>query len=124
MNLSGPQRKFVEGIVSGKERAKAYMEAYPNCSEASARSKASRLVTNGNIEAEIARLRGKAENRAGSAVLTLAVKRKFLHGVVVENEDERTCDRLKALELDAKLAGEFTPDKLEVDVKFTVTIGQ
>lgn len=132
--LSGPQRKFCEGIVRGLNATEAYCAAYPNCSEESARSKASRLATKGNIQAEIERLRAKSDEKAGSAVLSRAEKRTFLARVVrcelgegmpdadliqsidVEKKKEgdtwvdihkvRVCDKLGAIKLDNDLSGE------------------
>jgi hypothetical protein len=73
--LSGPHQKFAEGIVAGKTHAEAYRDAYPKTSAANAAKNASRLNSNGAIQAEIARLRREAQKLAGSAVLTAAEKR-------------------------------------------------
>jgi phage terminase small subunit len=76
--LTGPQRKFCEGVVSGLNATRAYCAAYPESSEEAARRSASDLLTKPDIRGEIAELREKAEGMAGSAVLTLAEKRKWL----------------------------------------------
>lgn len=129
--LSGPQRKFCERIVSGDTGEAAWRKAYPKASPAAARASASEALTKDNIKAEIQHLRDKADLIAGSGVLTLAEKRKFLAEVVktpvgkVSKDsqlaqevrvDEKSMTikmpcKLKALELDAKLAGEFDEDK-------------
>jgi hypothetical protein len=132
--LRGPQQKFCEGIVTGLTAADAYRAAYPKSSEAAARAHGARLVAKGNIKAEVARMRAKAEEKAGSAVLTLVEKRSFLARVVrarlgegmidadlvqaidVERRKDgkgwkdihkiRVCDKLAAIEKDNDLAGE------------------
>ncbi|WP_397382822.1 terminase small subunit [Prosthecobacter sp.] len=80
--LSGPHQKFCEGIVFGLNQTEAYLEAYPNSSAEAARRSASDLLTKPDIQAEISRMRKAAEDKAGSAVMTLAEKRMFLARVV------------------------------------------
>lgn len=93
------------------------------------------------MQAEIQSLRAKADAVAGSAVLTLAEKRAFLarvvrlkgksinleedgdlvNGVRLKEVGEELLipDKLKALELDAKLAGEFE-EKVDLSVKVEI----
>jgi phage terminase small subunit len=124
--LSGPQKKFCDGIVSGKNASQAYRDAYPKSTAAAARASASELLTNPRIQAEIQRQRTKAEEKAGSSVLTLAEKRKFLAELVRAQPETlasdsnlwqsikrtelgteyRLPDKLKAIEIDSDLAGE------------------
>lgn len=128
--ISGPQRKFCEGIVAGLNQTAAYQAAYPRASYGAARAKAAVLAAKDSIKAEIARLRAKADEKAGSAVMTLAEKRAFLArvvrtpiGEIRETSDlcqEKTetvgaesttvklrmPDKLAAIKLDNDLAGE------------------
>lgn len=129
--LSGPHARFCDGVVRGLNATQAYLRAYPKCSEEAARRNGSRLLTKADVEAEIARMRRKAEEKSGSAVLTLAEKRKFLARVVRadlaagdidgdllqsvdferrqdgrEIEKQRVCDKLGAIKLDNDMAGE------------------
>jgi hypothetical protein len=125
--LSGPHQKFAEGIASGMNGVQSYQAAYPNASYVSARAKAALLAANGSIQAEIAALRETAKEKAGGVVLTLARKLDFLSAVVlVDAGDEpvKMSDKLRALELHAKLSGELN-DKAPVtgDVRIKVTIG-
>lgn len=120
--------KFCEGIVSGLTGVAAWRAAYPDCSGAGAASTAaSRALKRAAIQAEIARLREVAAGLAGSAVLTLVEKRRFLAAVLRTPVGEVTAEsplaqeykedakgvtvklpcKLRALELDAKLAGDF-----------------
>jgi hypothetical protein len=110
----------------------AYAEAYPQAGEASARKSGSRLLGKPEIQSEIAALREKADTLAGSAVMTLLERRAFLAAIVrtpvgqVKEDsplaEEMRVDakggvtvklpcKLRALELDAKLAGEVTPER-------------
>ena len=128
--LSGPRQKFCEGIVRGLSAAEAYREAYPEADPHQAAKNTTRLTKNDEVKAEIARLRKKAEERAGSAVLTLAEKRTFIARLVradlkgevdgdllqsVEHLDGgtkyRLGDKLAAIKLDNDLAGEGSEAK-------------
>ena len=104
--LSGPRQKFCEGIVSGLNATQAYLAAYPNSSEEGARRSASVLLTKLDVSAEIERMRRKAEERAGSAVLTLAEKRAKLAAIVRQDKPV-----IKAIALDNDLAGEGSEAK-------------
>ena len=115
--LSGPRQKFCEGIVSGLNATQAYLAAYPNSSEEGARRSASVLLTKLDVSAEIERMRKKAEERAGSAVLTLAEKRAKLAAIVRQDKpvidgcELSVTDKLKAIALDNDLAGEGSEAK-------------
>lgn len=125
--LSGPRRRFCEGIVAGKSATDAYAEAYPRTGRSTARKHASRLMKDEGVKAEIARLRAQADAKAGSAVLTLMEKRMFLARLVRCNlrklnevdgdlfvsvkhteagTEYRIGCKLKAIEIDNDLAGE------------------
>lgn len=75
--LTGPQRKFAEGIVSGLSAVDAYAAAYPEAAPNSVAANAYRLMENDGVTAEIAAMRKRADEIAGSAVLSLAEKRAF-----------------------------------------------
>ena len=80
--LTGPQLKFCEAIAGGMNGIEAVMAAYPKAGRSTARGYAPKLRNNPEIKAEIARLRGLAQEKAGSAVMMLIEKRKFLARVV------------------------------------------
>lgn len=125
--LSGPQRKFCEGIVSALTGEAAWLAAYPKASKATARANASEALTKPNIKAEIARLRKEAASLPGSTVLTLAAKREFLarivgmrgreidldkdgdlvNGIRLKEQGEELLlpDKLKAIQIDNDLSG-------------------
>jgi hypothetical protein len=80
--LTGPQKRFVEGIVEGKSATEAYAAAFLGCGRDSARASAPRLLKDTKIKAEIGRMRSEAEKAAGSAILTLAQIHSFLYRLV------------------------------------------
>ena len=126
--LSGPQRKFCEGVVAGDTAADAYAAAYPNAAHTSSGKQASKLLATPEVQEEIARLRDKADHQAGSAVMTLVEKRSFLARIVrarpalLEDDSDlwqsvkrtkdsielKLPDKLSALSRDSDLAGEST----------------
>jgi hypothetical protein len=138
--LSGPQLKFVHGIVAGLNQTDAYLAAYPECSPKAAEAHGSRLVRNGKVKEEIARLRAEAEKAADGPILTLAMKRKFLHDLVTTPIGEvdksswlcqsvkytedgfelKMPDKLRAIELDSKHSGELEPEKAEIRMEVVV----
>ncbi|MGV3532603.1 MAG: hypothetical protein ACO1QR_09565 [Chthoniobacteraceae bacterium] len=142
MNISGPRRKFAEGIVSGLSAAAAYRQAYPNSAPGNAHKLASRLTGNPDVQAEIARLPSAADQQAGSAVLNLMEKRIFLARVVraaVANLPEdsdlwvsikrtesgteyRLPDKLAAVKVDNDLAGEGS--EAAADDAFAALLGR
>lgn len=131
--LSGKHRKFAEGIVKALSQGEAYRHAYPKCKTADAA--ASRLLKNVTVCAEIERLRAKADERAGPAVLTYQEKREFLArlvrarvAVLPEDSDLWTSikrtkdgtefklpDKLTAIETDNSLTGDDAPKKFEIE---------
>lgn len=120
--LSGPHQKFAEGIVAGLNGTQAYQAAYPKASYDAARSTAPELLAKPGIIAEIDSQRELAKAQATSPALTLAGKLDFLETIVFG--DEQTRDKLRAVELHAKLSGELK-DNVNItlaDVK--IVIGQ
>lgn len=111
--ITGPQRKFCEAYALEQNGTAAYLGAYPKSSRRAAETSASDLLRKPEIVAEIARIRQKAEEKAGSAVLTLAEKRKTLAGIVraargrsADGDEVKVSDKISAIKLDNDLAGE------------------
>ena len=111
--------RFAQLVATGESGAGAYGEVYGR-KGAVADANASRLLRNAKVRARIAELQQKA---AEKAVLTLARKRELLREMAegerptkrIEDADGPTdvYEAVKAIELDAKLAGEFK-EKVEV----------
>jgi hypothetical protein len=105
--ISGPRRKFCEGIVSGLSVTEAYRAAYPKTTPDNARKNAAKLTRKDEIKAEIAALRAKGDEKAGSAVLTYAEKRAFCaHVVRCElGEGMPDADLIQAIEVERRKNG-------------------
>lgn len=133
--------RFAQLIATGVSATEAYTKVYRKKGKV-AGSAGGRLLKNVGIQQRLSELQQKAETKA---VLTLAEKREFLRRVVMTpvgevDQDSDLCQeytkrfeaggetnpdfevvkiktpcKLKALELDAKLAGEFK-EKVEVSV--------
>lgn len=105
------QQRFCEFVVAGDSQTDAYVKAGWKVTRADARCHAARLITNDSIKAHIAVLR---KPQTKKAILTKDRKRELMHEIA-ESKSEKTQDRLRAIELDAKLNGEFAPDRVEVE---------
>jgi hypothetical protein len=117
--LSNPRyEKFCILIAGGKSPAEAYKILYPNNSYP--HQSAYKLSRDPEVEARIAEVR---EEVALRSVMDLSRKREVLRqmaeGMIPTktfNKDTgETYDALAALLADAKIAGEFAPEKLQIN---------
>ena len=130
--ITTQQQEFVNGVARGDSATTAYVNVY-DCKRESASSAASRLLKQSNIKDELLRLKKAAKKKTlmdidqKRALLTeiilspaigadpdsplaqnVSIKRKTLpDGSIEENVVARTPDKLRAMELDAKLGGQF-----------------
>jgi len=130
--IAPKQQQFVNGVASGDSATTAYINVY-DCKKESASSAASRLLKKPSIKEELSRLKKAAKKKTlmdidqKRALLTeiilspaigidpdsplaqnVTIRRKTLpDGIVEENVIARTPDKLRAMELDAKLGGQF-----------------
>ena len=118
-SLSNPRyEKFCILIAGGKSPAEAYKILYPNNSYP--HQSAYKLSRDAEVEARIAEVR---EEVALRSVMDLSRKREVLRqmaeGMIPTktfNKDTgETYDALAALLADAKIAGEFAPEKLQIN---------
>jgi len=110
-SLNVRQERFCEFIASGMSGTDAWLAAGYQVDREHARVQASDSQTKPNIAARIAELR---KPQTEKALLTKDRKRALLMEFA-ENPQIKTPDRLRAIELDAKLAGHFAPDVVTVD---------
>jgi len=111
--LNQRHESFAQLIASGESGAAAYRTCY-GTDGASAEAAASRLLRNGKVQKRVLEMQGEA---AKAAVLTLEERRLFLAAVVRgEHADAKMPDKLRAAELDAKLAGDIR-DGLDVSLR-------
>jgi len=120
--LKNPRHeKFAQLVAVGRSAMSAYAEVYKTKGKSAANA-ASRLMENLSVQDRIREIQGKA---AAVAVLTLERKREMLRKIAEGKMPSKvvngpmgpveTFDIAKAIELDAKLAGELT-ERREVSV--------
>lgn len=109
--LTARQGRFAELVAAGMPVTTAYRKAGYSDTARVAEAHASRLVENGGVKARIAALR---MSQTEEALSTLRHKRELCLRIM-EDRTEKTADRLRAIELDAKLAGHFEPERIEVE---------
>ena len=105
------QQRFCEFVACGDSQAESYLKAGFKVPRNDARKHASALMTKHDIKARVAELR-KPQTR--KLLLTKDRHRQLLMAVA-ESGTEKTQDRLRAIEIDAKLAGFFAPERVEVE---------
>lgn len=123
--------QFAQHVAYGESAAAAYRAAY-GAKGASAETAASRLFRRDEVSLRVAELRKQAAGAsaveeaktaarvAGKVVLALAKKRELLAGFATARKLD-VKDRMRAIELDARLAGELKGDA--VTVSATATVG-
>ncbi len=78
-------------------------------------------LNNPDVAAEIASIVSRSvKERAGVRVLSLGRKRTLLHDFAEDDQLEAK-DRMKAVELDGRYAGDFAPEKLDIAASMTLT---
>lgn len=98
--MNEKQKAFCRNVAGGMNQTKAYENAGYEASHDQARRKASALMARGDIQEEIKRLQNAFEmdaNMARKAIVDL------LFRVMIDEEGQRTRDRLRAAELLMKL---------------------
>lgn len=106
--------KFAQGIFEGLSQRKAYRAAFPSSAkwkDATVDNRASELY---NTDEILGRLKELKESAATDSILSVIERKKWLSGVI-ESFDERTENKLKALDLLNKMDGEYTT-KIEANV--------
>lgn len=112
--------KFVQNLVAGMSQRKAYRDAYPSAEkwkDSAADSQASRLFSNPKV---FARYNEIQEEQKKAALLTRWKKRKILADIAAD-EDQSTADRMKAIDLDNKMEGEYT-DTARISIEPVVIV--
>ena len=117
--LTPKQEKFVQGIIEGMSQADAYRSAY-SCARMSDKTiweNASRLMADSKVKARVQELRDRI---ATDSIMSAQERLEWLSRLI-ENEDEYTSDKLKAIDLMNKMTGEYV-QKIEADVNSDITI--
>jgi len=104
--MNNQQKVFCrEYVKNGQNGTKAYMIAYPDGSEESARRQASRLLTNVDIQKYIQQLQSKTEDKA---IMSIQDRMKWLTDLVNSKKEKSISNKLKALEILNKMDGVYT----------------
>ncbi len=109
--MNNQQKVFCrEYIKNGNNGTRAYMIAYPDSSEESARRQASRLLTNVDIQKYIEQLQSKTEDKA---IMSIQERMQWLTNLINSKREKSVSNKLKALEILNKMDGVYT-QKVEV----------
>ena len=106
--------KFAQGIFEGLSQRKAYRAAFPSSvkwKDATVDNRASELY---NTDEILGRVKELQESAADDSILSVIERKKWL-SELIEKDDERTENKLKALDLLNKMDGEYTT-KIEANV--------
>lgn len=109
--LTVRQERFCEFVVAGDSQTEAYLKAGYKVPRDDARKHAARMMANDGVKAKIAELR-KPQTR--KALMSKDFKRDLLRQIA-EDGKAGFLVKIRALEVDAKLAGHFEPDRVEVE---------
>jgi len=110
--LNSRQERFCEFVAAGESHTDAYIKAGFKTTKDAARRNAARMMTNDDILLRISELRKPVTRKMLSA---RDHKREMLY-LIMEDKTEKIEARLKAIEIDAKLAGQFEPDRKELQM--------
>ena len=114
--LTAKQEKYVQGLVKGLSQRQAYKEAYDaeNMQDNSIDTEAWKLMQNPEISQRYSELMSKLEDET---ILTVKEKRRMYREFAQDKSLSMT-DRLKAMDQDSKLGGEYTT-KIEGNLDVT-----
>lgn len=103
--LNNPRReRFAQRVAEAGNASAAYRSTYGSDGR-SAEVGGSRLLRNAEVRGRVQELQGET---AKAAVMTLEEQRLLLAAIARgEHLNAKICDRIRAIELDAKLAGFF-----------------
>lgn len=105
------QERFCEFIAAGESGVNAWVKAGYGTNRIVGKANAHRMLTNDCIAARIAELR-KPER--AELAMSKQYKREVLQRITA-SEGTSTMAKIRAIEVDAKLAGHFEPDRVEVE---------
>jgi phage terminase small subunit len=111
--LTAKQEKYIQNVVSGMTQRQAYKAAYDaeNMTDESVDVEACRLFNNPNVSARYKELLDELKDKA---IMTALDKRLMLKDIAL-NKDNSVLERLKALDIDNKMAGEYVT-KVQGDI--------
>ena len=117
--LTAKQEKFITNIIKGMSQRQAYRAAFKpeNMSDKSIDEKACKLFNEDKIQSRYNELLKELETEA---VMTAIEKRLLLKTMALDKNNSIN-DRLKALDIDNKMAGEYVT-KVEAGINADINI--
>lgn len=117
--LTAQQELFVQNIIQGMSQAEAYRAAYPKnrMKDKTVWEAASRLMANSKVTARLEELR---KELASPAIMSAQKRLEWLTELI-QNNEESTSDKLKAIDLMNKMQGEYV-QKIAAEVQTETTI--
>jgi phage terminase small subunit len=117
--LTAKQEQFVQNILTGMSQADAYRSAYSTkrMSDNAVYREASLLVASPKVAQRLTELRNEL---AKPSIMTAQQRLEWLTGVI-NNAEEGTSEKLKAIDIMNKMQGEYT-QKIEANVTNAVNI--
>ena len=114
--LTAKQEKFIQNIVKGMSQRQAYKDAYnaENMKDETIDNEAYKLFNSNEISIRYQELIDKLEDET---IMTAIEKRRMLKEMAIDKQNSVT-DRIKAIDTDNKMAGEYTT-KIEGDLGIT-----
>jgi hypothetical protein len=114
--------RFARLLIQGLTQKEAYRKCYPNMKPESINSNAYKLANSLEVKARIAEMRELIDSQfAMEAGRRRDLARRMAEGEIptkvvrkADGKVEAIFDRLAAMQLDAKLAGDFAPEQLQV----------
>lgn len=105
--LKNPRReKFVQCLISGLTQRKAYYQAFPSSNKWKVETVDNKAYALFKNEEVFKRYEELQEKSAKKAVLTRQRKKEILKNIA-EDEDVSPSDRIKAIDTDNKMDGEY-----------------
>lgn len=117
--LTPKQERFVQNIIEGMSQADAYRNSYDvsKMTDKSIHEKASRLMADVKVRSRLQELR---DQMMKPTIMSAQERMEWLTNLI-NNEEEGTSDKLKAIDIMNKMQGEYV-QKVEAEVKSEVTI--
>lgn len=119
--LTAKQERFVQNIIKGMTQRDAYKDAYnaENMKDATIDTEACLLLKDPKVSKRYQEILKEMEK---TAVMTALEKRMLLKEMVFDKKNSMS-DRLKALDIDNKMSGEYIDNlKIESDNTLDVTV--
>lgn len=114
--LTANQEKFVQNIIEGMNQADAYRSAYPKqrMSDKSVWETASKLMKNPKVVSRLTEIRAEMMK---PSIMTAQQRLEWLTELV-DNAEEGTSEKLKAIDIMNKMTGEYVT-KVEGNLSVT-----